>query len=552
MDETYYKKYEPIFGAWKIKRKIGEGNFGSVFEIEREDFGTTYRAALKAITIPKSGAELESVLDDGMDMTGAAVYFKQFVEKIVGEFVLMSKLKGNSNVVSYEDHKVIKHDDGIGWDILIRMELLTPLMTYVKSNSITKRDVIKLGIDMCRALELCQKYNIIHRDIKPENIFISDSGDFKLGDFGIAKEVEKTQSGLTKTGTQTYMAPEVYKGQPYGSSVDMYSLGIVLYRLLNHNRAPFMPDFPQPISYSDRERALIMRMGGHKLPVPSGVGDCRLAEIAIKACSFKPEDRYSSPTQMREDLEAILYTEGEQILMFPSGDNLEIKSVEYISNSKDPYATEVIGNDATDSMDSDMTEIMMEAEKKTGGHKKKNGIKKKKVIIAAAVCGICVAVSGAYILTRERGDIPKTEETMTEFTPSPTPDPTVVPTPEPIPTEQQTQEPAPGFVSETQTSAPEQQPIQQTPTQKVQQSAAKSNNSGKAKTNPAPAQNASISKSESASAEQKPAQQVPVQQAPEQSQKKQEQPQKPQEPAANKDTSKSQRSGMPEVYVDFD
>lgn len=410
MDVNYYKQYEPIFGAWKIKNKLGEGNFGAVYEIEREDFGTTYHAALKTITIPKNQAELDSILDDGMDVTSAESYLQQFVEKIVSEFVLMSKLKGNSHIVSYEDHQVIKHQDGIGWDILIRMELLTPMMSYMKTTSITKRDVIKLGIDMCRALELCQKYNIIHRDIKPENIFISDSGDFKLGDFGIAKEVEKTQSGLTKTGTQTYMAPEVYKGQPYGSSVDMYSLGVVLYRLLNHNRAPFMPQYPNPISYSDRERALIMRMGGHQFPAPSGVEPgCRLAEIAMKACSFNPDDRYSSPTQMREDLEAIMYSEGEGILMFPSGDAIDIKSVHYVSNSKNPNRTEHLRDEQTEIMGfDDATEVMEDVRNRfntsstPGKKKKKNPLQ----FIIPAVAVLALVIVGSLFLMNSK-DVPQ-------------------------------------------------------------------------------------------------------------------------------------------------
>lgn len=410
MDVNYYRQYEPIFGAWKIKNKLGEGNFGAVYEIEREDFGTTYRAALKTITIPKNQAELDSILDDGMDATSAESYLEQFVEKIVSEFVLMSKLKGNSHIVSYEDHQVIKHKDGIGWDILIRMELLTPMMSYMKTTSITKRDVIKLGIDMCRALELCQKYNIIHRDIKPENIFISDSGDFKLGDFGIAKEVEKTQSGLTKTGTQTYMAPEVYKGQAYGSSVDMYSLGVVLYRLLNHNRAPFMPQYPNPISYSDRERALIMRMGGHHFPAPSGVEEgCRLAEIAMKACSFNPDDRYSSPTQMREDLEAIMYSEGEGILMFPSGDSIDIKSVNYVSNSKNPNRTEHLRDEQTEIMGfDDATEVMEDVRNRFNTSSKSTKAKKKNPLkfIIPTVAVLALVIVGSIFWMNSGKDVP--------------------------------------------------------------------------------------------------------------------------------------------------
>ncbi len=413
MDTKYYKKYEPIFGSWKIKHKIGEGNFGAVYEIEREDFGTKYHSALKAITIPKSQAELDSLVDDGMSAQSTEKYLEQFVEKIVGEFVLMSKLKGNSHIVSYEDHQVIKHKNGIGWDILIRMELLTPLTTYIKSTTLTMRDVIKLGIDMCRALELCQKYNIIHRDIKPENIFISDSGDFKLGDFGIAKEVEKTQSGLTKTGTQTYMAPEVYKGQPYGSSVDLYSLGVVLYRLLNHNRAPFMPQYPEPISYSDRERALIMRMGGHKFPAPSGVEQgSRIAEIAMRACSFKHEDRYSSPTQMREDLEAILYEEGEGVLMFPSGDSVDIKSVRYVSNSKNPNRTSNLIDEQTEVIESDDTEVIEEEYEKSDSEENKRTGFLIPVVIAFMVMVLFSALAVFKGLQNNSMEVNSTETTV--------------------------------------------------------------------------------------------------------------------------------------------
>lgn len=212
----YYKRYEPIFGSWRIVRMIGEGSFGKVFEIRREDFGTVYKAALKAITIPTSEAEIQDVLAEGMDEHSAHSYFGSFVQELVQEFALMSQLKGNSNIVSYEDHMVVPHEDGIGWDILIRMELLTPLNAYIKTNPFKREDVIRLGLDMCHALELCEKRNILHRDLKPENIFVSADGYFKLGDFGIARTVEKTTGGLSKKGIYTYIAPEVYKGEPYG------------------------------------------------------------------------------------------------------------------------------------------------------------------------------------------------------------------------------------------------------------------------------------------------------------------------------------------------
>ena len=102
---------------------------------------------------------------------------------------------------------IMEHEEDIGWDILIRMELLTPLIERTSENPMVQDEIIKLGIDMCKALEFCRKIEIIHRDIKPENIFITSGGDYKLGDFGIAKTVEKTRIGLSRKGTYAYMAP---------------------------------------------------------------------------------------------------------------------------------------------------------------------------------------------------------------------------------------------------------------------------------------------------------------------------------------------------------
>ena len=327
-----FKKYEPFFGSWYIKKKLGEGNFGAVFEIEREDFGTKYHAALKVISIPKNKAELESIMNDTLDEAATEQYIKQVVEKIIKEFELMAKLKGNSNIVSYEDHKVIKHEDDAGWDILIRMELLTPMLKYVKTKVLTRRDVIGVGVDICRALELCEKHNIIHRDIKPENIFVSESGDFKLGDFGIAKQVEESQTELTKIGTPTYMAPEVVKGHEYDTSVDMYSLGVVLYRFLNHNRAPFMPQYPNPVDFSCKDMAFGERINGKKpFPTPTNAGSKELSDVIIKACSYDPKDRFSSPSQMRRALENVLASESDEVLGVPAmsyGNAAEMPSCE--------------------------------------------------------------------------------------------------------------------------------------------------------------------------------------------------------------------------------
>ena len=325
------QELDQVWKGWKIDHLMGEGAFGKVYKIVKEEFGHTYQAAMKVMSIPQNLAEIEEVRNDGMDDHEAAEYFYGVVGDIVEEFTLMSKLKGHSNIVSYEDHAVVPHEDKIGWNIYIRMELLTPLYAYAKEHEMTNHDIIRLGMDICAALETCQKYHIIHRDIKPENMFISDFGRYKLGDFGIARQIEKTTAGLSKKGTYTYMAPEVYLGKDYDATVDIYSLGIVLYRFLNGNRAPFLPLYPRKIRPSDKRMANVKRMNGMPFPKPCNASE-RLSEIILKACAYDPKDRYQDPADMRRELEECLAEECRYLYTKEEGPAIEALS--YAVSSK--------------------------------------------------------------------------------------------------------------------------------------------------------------------------------------------------------------------------
>lgn len=290
--------------GWTLESLIGEGSFGKVHRIVRKEFGHEYESALKVIRVPRSSSEVASIKSEGMSDASITSYYQGMVQDIVSEFALMSELKGNSNIVSYEDHEVVKIEDEFGWDIFVRMELLTPLFDYINEHPLSEKDVVKLGIDMCRALEICKQFNIIHRDIKPENIFVSNQGNFKLGDFGISKQMDKATIAMSKKGTYVYMAPEVYKEEPYDATVDTYSLAIVLYRFLNGNRTPFMPPASQPIRFQDKDKATVRRMSGEPIPPPCNAQN-DLSEIVLKACSFDPKERYKSPQEMRKALEML-------------------------------------------------------------------------------------------------------------------------------------------------------------------------------------------------------------------------------------------------------
>lgn len=302
-NNTYYQTLEPFFGSWHIKRFIGEGSFGKCFEIEKSDISGVYTSAMKIITVPYKNSG-NTMGFDSMSHEEMTHYYKDVAKEVSKEFILMERLKGCTNIVSYEDHEIRDHANGIGCDILIRMELLTPLNTYYTTYPPTEADVIRLGIDMCRALEVCAKENIIHRDIKPSNIFVSEHGDYKLGDFGVARHLEASCRELSKKGTYDYMAPEVYRDSVYDARADIFSLGIVLYKLMNNGRIPFLPPAPAPIGYNDSENAIKRRLCG-EMPLPPVNANPAFAQVILQACQGNPDARFSSATQMREALEAL-------------------------------------------------------------------------------------------------------------------------------------------------------------------------------------------------------------------------------------------------------
>ena len=291
-----------LWPGWETVRVIGRGSFGTVYEIERDMLGEMEKAALKVITIPQSSSDIDELYSEGFDDESITSTFKSYLKSIVAEYSLMRKMNGSANVVNCDDIRYVQHDDGFGWDIFIKMELLTPL-TKALGRDIPDEQAERIGTDICKALILCKKHNIIHRDIKPANIFVSENGDYKLGDFGIAKTVEKT-SGGTKIGTYEYMAPEVYHDQPYGSTVDIYSLGMVLYWLLNERRTPFLKLPPALPTNSEKEQARKRRFNGEPIPAPAH-GSEELKRIVLKACAYDPNDRYQSADDMLQELNAL-------------------------------------------------------------------------------------------------------------------------------------------------------------------------------------------------------------------------------------------------------
>ena len=396
---------------WKIVEKIGEGSFGKVYKARRTEQGKTFYSAIKVITIPSNAGELSSVRSENPDEQSVKEYFYSLVEECIQEVNTMEYFRGNSHVVSVEDYKVMEYLDDIGWDIYIRMEYLTSFLDYCAGRALTEEDVIHLGIDLCKALEYCQCQNIIHRDIKPENIFVSRFGEFKLGDFGIARELDRTMSGLSKKGTFSYMAPEMYRGEAYDARVDIYSLGIVLYKLRNHNRLPFISLKKQLITYRDKEEALNRRMAGEKLPVPAEAGEA-FAEVILKACAYDRHDRYESAEEFRMALEQILYPgqpEMQEIRKPAITPDFEGSGKIFPEQEEEPEGTRVLKR--TD------PKARIHGEYSSKNRKSTKRKKKFEPLFAAAVImviAVCIVVSVFIWLLKENAELQKLKQSVTE------------------------------------------------------------------------------------------------------------------------------------------
>ncbi|MCD7883306.1 MAG: serine/threonine protein kinase [Lachnospiraceae bacterium] len=285
---------------WEIIKKIGKGSYGTVYKVKRILMGKELFCAVKVIDIPHDEDELESIRQDYGKEASVHAYLQSVVSDYIKEIELMASLKGISNIVTIEDF-VVEEKGPSCWRIYIRMEYLQSFLQYSNAHKMSEEEIVRLATDICSALEYCEKKTIIHRDIKPENIFLSDMGDFKLGDFGIAREGGISFGSYSSKGTFSYMAPEVYMGRHYNANADIYSLGIVLYRLTNQNRFPFENIYKQIIPYHEREEAFGRRINGEALPKPVNASDA-LSEIILKACAFDPEKRYRNAGELKTAL----------------------------------------------------------------------------------------------------------------------------------------------------------------------------------------------------------------------------------------------------------
>jgi len=310
--------FEFQWDNWRVKDVIGRGSFSTVYTVVKEEFGTTYEAALKHISIPKSEAEYREAFNVSFSSEEQAWnYYRDGAQRLKKEIDLMFMLQGHSHIVNYQAHKVTEKKNMPGYDVYIRMEKLRTLPQIIREKGdLSQEEVLKVGLDICDALKAVHAEYVLHRDIKLENVFFG-KGEYKLGDFGVSRTLGHMDK-VTTAGTPHYMAPEIFRRAAVDYSADIYSLGIMLYRLLNGNRVPFLPaDRSIAPTWDQEQEAFSRRMNGETLPMIPGVRE-DLMQVVLKACAYRPEDRYQSALEMAAELEGC---RGPKPVQYPNQGN---------------------------------------------------------------------------------------------------------------------------------------------------------------------------------------------------------------------------------------
>ncbi|HEX5227910.1 MAG TPA: tetratricopeptide repeat protein [Bryobacteraceae bacterium] len=200
------------FGPYRLKKLLGEGGMGVVYLAERADL-----ASLAAIKILRDAA-LSPLRR----------------ERFVREQRTLAQLSHPSIARLYDADTLA---DGTPWFAMEYVEG-APITDFCEQRSASIQERLRLFLAVCEAVQYAHEHAIIHRDLKPSNILVTQSGEVRLLDFGIAKQLETLDRPVDQTRTElrlmtpAYAAPEQVLGGQVGIFTDVYALGVILYELL--------------------------------------------------------------------------------------------------------------------------------------------------------------------------------------------------------------------------------------------------------------------------------------------------------------------------------
>ena len=319
LDGRLFEPEEPdllvgqVIGHWQILKRIGSGGMGAVYLARRADRQYEKQVALKLI---KRGMDTEAML---------------------------RRFRNERQILAGFDHpniaRLLDGDataDGLPYFVMDYVEGL-PIDEYCDRHALDVTARLQLFRQVCAAVSYAHRHAVIHRDLKTSNIVVGTDGVPKLLDFGIARllqagDAEEASATLLgqRVMTPEYASPEHIRGEPVTTASDVYSLGVVLYRLL----AGQLPYRLKTMSPEDLAHA-VSRTEPQRPSVVAGATSERrlrgdLDNIVLMAMRKEPERRYSSVEQFSEDIRRHL----ENVPVLARGDTLTYRAAKFVQRNK--------------------------------------------------------------------------------------------------------------------------------------------------------------------------------------------------------------------------
>lgn len=288
MSET--KLISPMLDDFAMGEPFSDHN--GVRSCPAMDQRTGNKYIVKVVSSPASQTQLDAMLLSGafQDKAQAVAYFKEIADSIAEEVNTLKKLSDLEGFVAFDNCQLTQHDDGDGFDVYLLSSYKQSLARKFRKDVMTHLSAVNLGLDMCAALSVCRRSGYLYVNLKPDNIFVCESG-FKIGDLGFIKLDSLKYASLPDRYRSSYTAPEIADAfASLNTTIDIYALGLVLYQAFNGGVLPANnEDTPLP---------------------PPDYADYEMAEIILKACAPKPEDRWTDPVEMGQALVTYMQRNG--------------------------------------------------------------------------------------------------------------------------------------------------------------------------------------------------------------------------------------------------
>ncbi len=258
------------------------------------DKDTEEKYLVKVISVPASRTSLDALLLTGAyaNEADALSYYKEIAEGVVEEHNILTKLSNLEGFIPFDACQMVPMDDDIGFDVYLLTSYKRTLKKQFNRVPMTHLSAINLGIDLCAALTVCRRSGYLYVDLKPDNIFVTENNNYRIGDLGFLPIDGLKYISLPDKYRSAYTAPEIADAfSDLNTTLDIYAAGLILYQAYNDGVLPVIDEesgsFPAP-AYADYE----------------------IAEIILKACAEKPEDRWQTPEEMGQALVSYMQRNG--------------------------------------------------------------------------------------------------------------------------------------------------------------------------------------------------------------------------------------------------